>query len=351
MVAGLHMRRLKSLESMPRQRDELAWVADVSEDDYKEGVRSQLKEVPMSEIQRERAIIFTNIPKSQDSKHPPTTRLFQDSKEGASLKTLYCRWKIIKITREVRGSIKVTEVAYMHLNEEAADSIYRDKDSNIRSLFRGGRKLPAGGSFVRKVKAQSINLVENDGNMPLQSETFEKDECRYGLGDTFSGTGGVTQGAIQAGLFVVFGCDRDEAAFQSHRVNFEGLDTISLRLCISDFIKAAGATKVSNFWVEILHISFPCKAFSGVNTRGASGKYFEDNQATLFATEQLLSTLKPRVVTMEQTDHLISRHPEFFRALKDIFTSAGYALRYRVLKCEQYGVAQTRKRLIIFASA
>lgn len=74
------------------------------------------------------------------------------------------------------------------------------------------------------------------------------------------------------------------------------------------------------------------------------------NEAALLSVWQLIEYLKPRVVTLEETEGLPSRHAEWFSLLINIFTSLGYSVRWKVVQCKEYGIPQTRKRLLIIAA-
>lgn len=165
---------------------------------------------------------------------------------------------------------------------------------------------------------------------------------RYTFGDCFCGAGGVSRGAVRAGLRVEWGFDFNLAACKSYHLNFFG-------------------AKVYNVWcnrftslvdvdhkVDIGHLSPPCQYFSDAHT--IDGKDDEMNTASLFAIPELLQKMKPRVVTLEQTSGLLRRHPIFFNAVIHMFTSLGFSIRWKILNCADYGLPQKRKRLIIIAS-
>jgi DNA (cytosine-5)-methyltransferase 1 len=63
-----------------------------------------------------------------------------------------------------------------------------------------------------------------------------------------------------------------------------------------------------------------------------------------------LQTIKPRVVTIEETEGLLTRHIEWFSALINIIVYVGYSVRWRRIHCEGYGVPQNRTRLYVIAS-
>jgi DNA (cytosine-5)-methyltransferase 1 len=65
----------------------------------------------------------------------------------------------------------------------------------------------------------------------------------------------------------------------------------------------------------------------------------------------LVRTLRPRLVTLEQTFGLtFQRHLSYLSTLIGDLTQLGYSVRWKVLALCTWGLAQTRKRLIILAA-
>lgn len=165
---------------------------------------------------------------------------------------------------------------------------------------------------------------------------------RYTFGDGFCGAGGVSRGAVDAGLRVEWGFDSNYSACQSFNLNFFKPEVFNIR--VDQFCKSLH----QHCKVDICHLSPPCQPFSGAHT--TAGKNDEPNTAALFSIIELLSKTTPRIVTLEETSGIISRHGLFFHSLINMFHTHGFSLRWRVLNLTDYGVPQTRKRLIVIAS-
>lgn len=163
---------------------------------------------------------------------------------------------------------------------------------------------------------------------------------RYTVGDCFCGAGGMSRGAVMAGLRVVFGFDSDLPACESYGRNNYGTTVYNL--------KAHVLLKLGDHIVDILHLSPPCQFFSPAHT--TVGKDDEKNTASMFAIGQLLDNSKPRIVTMEETAGLLSKHLVYFNATINMFTSRGYSIRWAILNCADFGLPQRRLRLFIIAS-
>ena len=164
---------------------------------------------------------------------------------------------------------------------------------------------------------------------------------RYTFGDCFCGAGGMSRGAINAGLRINWGFDFNLSACQTYALNFFG--TPIYNVWANDFSEAKG-----DHIVDICHLSPPCQFFSDAHTW--AGKDDEMNTASLFAIFNLLEKAKPRVVTLEQTSGLVRRHPIFFNAVVNMFTSRGFSVRWRVMNCADFGLSQRRMRLFVIAS-
>ena len=166
---------------------------------------------------------------------------------------------------------------------------------------------------------------------------------RYTFGDCFCGAGGMSRGAINAGLRIAWGFDFDLPACRSYQLNFFG--TPIYHVWANEFSNCQRDLKC-----DICHLSPPCQFFSPLHT--SNGKNDELNTASLFAIEALLKKAKPRVVTLEETAGLvkIGLHRDYFNAVINMFTSQGFSVRWKVLCCADYGVPQKRRRLVIIAS-
>jgi DNA (cytosine-5)-methyltransferase 1 len=153
----------------------------------------------------------------------------------------------------------------------------------------------------------------------------------------------MTRGAVMAGLKVRWGFDFNEHAGRTWRYNFA--DAEHFEMAAHEF----AVLGYSRLVVDILHLSPPCQVFSPVHTR--PGQHDEKNFASLFAVQELIKKTRPRMATLEQTFGIL--HNKFitaFRALVRMFTDLGYSVSWQVVKFQDWGLAQSRRRLIIIAA-
>lgn len=158
--------------------------------------------------------------------------------------------------------------------------------------------------------------------------------------DLFCGAGGLSYGLQQAGITVSGGIDLDPACrypFEENvRATFyeEDVSAVSAEFVASLF--PSGHTRV-------LAGCAPCQPFS-TYTRGRSTHPWQ----LLDAFGEVVLESQPEVVTMENVPRLTA-HPVFTKFLSDL-DHAGYHHSHSIVRCADYGVPQTRSRLVLLAS-
>ena len=170
--------------------------------------------------------------------------------------------------------------------------------------------------------------------------------AQYTYADICAGAGGTASGAQQAGLKVQFLLDKWDIACDTLKMNFPRAEVL-----LKD-IHSFCTSQRHWSWeqVDILHISYPCQAHSFLNRHDRDGGNNPENIAAGFATCELTQRCKPRIVTFEQTSHIIKKNGDLFHKLLNDITAAGYDLRWRICNLALYRNSQPRKRLIIIAA-
>ncbi|KAL1955818.1 hypothetical protein VTO42DRAFT_8057 [Malbranchea cinnamomea] len=331
-LVGRRFERLETMDSLvPRRINELCWIINL----YPGDDDSKYDEIALSEVKGMRIIRLTNY------LYPAMSVQSQPGNNGAIRREgmLYCRLKYIRIWGETAGKKqRIIEEALMFLSPEEADPGFKVGSDEIRHQWRGATRL--GGSYIEHQRGQSsfIDLSGNSQPPASRRRTLQM----YTFGDGFCGAGGVSRGAEQAGLKIQWGFDYCHKAMETYRMNFP---TATGWTCeVSDFL----TNDPDEIRVDILHFSPPCKTFSPAKTVAAATD--DANEACIFSTRELLDRVKPRIATMEETPGLQERHKEFLNATIHNFVDLGYSLRWKVLDCQDYGVPQRRKRLVIIGS-
>lgn len=164
--------------------------------------------------------------------------------------------------------------------------------------------------------------------------------------DLFCGIGGLTHGLIKEGLDVVAGIDNDLSCKFGYEYNnqaaFIGKDI--LKVTAKEIKDLFGPKKNT---IRILTGCAPCQPFSKLNQKKITKKHLQPLEK--FA--QLIEEVKPDIVSMENVGGLADtkKYP-IFKAFIKTLERNGYKYKYEVVDVSEYGVPQTRKRLVLLAS-
>ncbi|KAL2844719.1 S-adenosyl-L-methionine-dependent methyltransferase [Aspergillus pseudodeflectus] len=245
---------------------------------------------------------------------------------------LFCRLKEILNCRS-----GATSVEYLSYGE--ADPGYRVEPTILRQLWRGPTA-----AFGTEKAPQTPIVVLDDIENEQQPDLIEgqRRSGKYTFGDAFCGAGGVSCGAEAAGLEATWAFDISSHAAQSYRLNFPKAD------CWTSDIFNFLTNNEGYLRVDVTHGSPPCQTFSPAHTIESAND--DANSACIFSCGNLIRKAKPRVHTMEETSGLFERHKETFYGVIHDFIEIGYSVRWALLNCMEYGVPQSRKRLIIIAA-
>ena len=95
---------------------------------------------------------------------------------------------------------------------------------------------------------------------------------------------------------------------------------------------------------DIITGGFPCQDFSHSGKRQG----FDSNRGTLYQSYvELVKRVKPIIFIAENVNGLLTMPGEPIKKIIADFSSEGYEVKYQLIKCEEYGIPQTRWRVII----
>lgn len=165
--------------------------------------------------------------------------------------------------------------------------------------------------------------------------------------DLFCGIGGLTHGFIREELNVVAGIDIDESckfAFEkNNRAKF-----------ISQSVSDTTGSEIDHLFGEaktkILIGCAPCQPFSSYTFKDSEKK---DNNKwkLLYDFERLIKETKPDIISMENVPQLINfKKAPIFQDFLSNLENEGYFVHYEIVNCQEYGIPQNRKRLVLLAS-
>ncbi len=162
--------------------------------------------------------------------------------------------------------------------------------------------------------------------------------------DLFCGAGGLTYGLRRAGIRVEAGIDIDKQAEHAFRVNNPGVEF--LRWDVSRKYYPSIARLFRPGAIRLLAGCAPCKPFSRLTNAG--GPHEDWNLLDNFG--RYVRGLLPELVTMENVPELAGRGSEVFERFVGVLRSCGYHTDWKVVRCEDFGVPQSRRRLVLLAS-
>lgn len=152
----------------------------------------------------------------------------------------------------------------------------------------------------------------------------------------FSGAGGLDLGFIKAGHQILWANDLYTDAVKTYQKN------------IGNHIVCEDISKISTSDIpdcDIVIGGFPCQGFSVANTK----RHVDDERNVLY--KQLLRVIRdknPKFFLAENVKGILSiGKGQVFQMILEDFKSIGYNVQYRVLNAADYGVPQTRLRVII----
>lgn len=157
----------------------------------------------------------------------------------------------------------------------------------------------------------------------------------------FSGIGGLDLGFIRQGFEVIYANDFDKFAVQTYRHNYE-------HEIVEEDITKINPESIPEH--DLLIGGFPCQPFSMMGEE----RGFEDTRGTLFFDIVRIIKYhsehkkKPKAIVLENVRRLLTHDKgNTFAVIKRVLGELGYTLFYKVLNSADYGVPQTRNRIIL----
>jgi DNA (cytosine-5)-methyltransferase 1 len=154
------------------------------------------------------------------------------------------------------------------------------------------------------------------------------------FGDLFCGGGGAATGAIAAGLEHAWGLELDPQIAEVYRENIGD--------CFNQNILDADPLKFEK--PDWLHASPPCQAFSTANANRGE-RQLEIDCARKVA--EFIEVLQPKYFSLENVEAYKRSHS--FNLIVDTLNRLGYWSNWQILNAADFGVPQSRRRLILLA--
>jgi len=162
--------------------------------------------------------------------------------------------------------------------------------------------------------------------------------------DLFCGIGGLTHGLAKAGIPVVAGIDVDERCRYAYEKN-------NCSRFIQADIRNLTAAEVLKLYrngeIRVLVGCAPCQPFSR-HTQKNKDRTEDSKWRLLYFFARLVSDVSPDIVSMENVPET-AKHAVFTDFVATLET-LGYHVWHKSIYCPNYGIPQTRTRLVLLAS-
>lgn len=162
--------------------------------------------------------------------------------------------------------------------------------------------------------------------------------------DLFAGGGGLTVGLKRAEFQVVAAVEVEPNALATYEVNHPEVATY-----MSDVRTVRGRDLLDcspTGEVDLLAGCPPCQGFSSLTSKYRRSDPRDD---LVLEMGRLIAEVRPQAVMMENVPGLVQKGKPLFDEFLDLLDDLGYQHRWDVLQVADYGVPQSRRRLVLLA--
>ena len=164
--------------------------------------------------------------------------------------------------------------------------------------------------------------------------------------DLFSGCGGLTEGMHQANFKTKIAFEIDEIASRVYRLNHPQTTVIT-----NDIRKVSIAEikrKLDGKTIHLLAGCPPCQGFSSMRRLNKKGSVRDMRNSLIMEYVRVVEKLLPFTIMMENVAGLADYH--LFKSALKVFNSLGYYVDWKIVNVKDYGVPQSRERLVLVGS-
>lgn len=151
----------------------------------------------------------------------------------------------------------------------------------------------------------------------------------------FSGSGGLDLGFLETGKFEII---------YANDFNYQACETYTHN--IGNHIVCEDISKLKNLpQADVIIGGPPCQGFSTANP----SRSFDDPRNQLFKEyARIIKEVQPKVFLMENVSGMVTMQKgKVFELIRKELSNCGYNLSYKLLNARDYGVPQSRRRMIV----
>jgi DNA (cytosine-5)-methyltransferase 1 len=162
--------------------------------------------------------------------------------------------------------------------------------------------------------------------------------------DLFSGAGGLTVGLKKAGFKVKVSVEVDEEIGNTYAINHPEVIMINKdirEVSGNEILKLAGLEKI-----DLVAGCPPCQGFSKLTDKHHRN---DIRNELVLEMARIVAELKPEICMMENVPGLAGRGSYLLDAFEERLVAMGYKINRSVLQMADFGVPQSRRRLVMLA--
>ncbi|XP_022173545.1 DNA (cytosine-5)-methyltransferase 1-like [Myzus persicae] len=219
-------------------------------------------------------------------------------------------------------------------------------------------KLPSEAKVIGKEVYVNYNYQYVDEDKLQFIPSYKKIKPLRGL-DVFAGCGGLSKGLEDSGLVISnWAIEYDEKAAEAFKLNNPGSNVFVedsnhlLKLAMSgEKTNSKNQNIPQKGEVDFICGGPPCQGFSGMN-RFNSGQYSLFKNSLIVSFLSYIDFYRPKYFVIENVRNFVSfKNSMILRLTLRCITRMGYQCTFGILQAGNFGVPQTRRRLIIMAAA
>lgn len=164
--------------------------------------------------------------------------------------------------------------------------------------------------------------------------------------DLFSGVGGLTAGMHRAGFKTEMAFELDELASKAYNLNHKNTKVFTKDIRKVDIEEVK--EELNGQTIHLLAGCPPCQGFSSIRRLNKSKPVKDDRNGLINEYVRFIEELMPYTFMMENVPGLALDNS--FHKARRILEKLGYHVDHQVVNVKDYGVPQSRKRLVMVGS-